>query len=125
MADLTDKERAEYNALSPILQKKYDFEREIDPMATHAEIMTTIQVGIIVGKQLKKGNRNVNPNDPEFQKIVFKKLRGIIEQFPEVLAKVSNAIDRTIDYLDNLIRKGVEIVVDLAASIWDSFKNCF
>lgn len=125
MADLTDKERAEYNALSYKDQQRYDFEKKMDPSLSHAKIIKIIGLRIVSEDVIKEGGKDVNPNDPRVQKKIFEKFRIFLERFPEVLAKVGNAIDRAIDYLDDLIWKGVEIVVDLATSIWDFFKGCF
>lgn len=125
MAHLTSEERAEYNKLTYADQKRYDFEREMDPTLTHKEAILVIGLNIKGKELLERGGQNVNINEPGIQKKLFEGLRDFLQSFPDILAQVGYAIDQTIDYLGELLWKGIEVVVDLADSIWSFFKRCF
>lgn len=125
MAYLTSEERAEYDKLPYDLKKKYDLERELDPTLTHSEAIVLVGLNKIAGDTVRSAGGNVNINDTGVQKKLFEGLRDFLQRFPDILDKVGYAIDRTIDYLGELLWKGIEVVVDLADSIWNFFKSWF
>lgn len=125
MAHLTSEEKAEYNKLTYAQQKKYDLEREMDPTLTHKEVILIIGLNKKATEIAKSTGGDVDINEPGIQKKLFEGLRDFLKNFPDILAQVGYAIDRTIDYLGELLWKGIDVVVDLADSIWDFFKRWF
>lgn len=101
-------EEKEYQALSYALKQKYDLESRLDPSLTHKQVMTIIGANEVIRKTLAAGG-DVDTNKPEVRKTILEKLDDwLYEAARSVWYSVTSIIREAIDYLGDLIARGLE-----------------
>lgn len=113
-----DFERQQYLSLSPSERKIYDREKTLDASLSHKELISLAGLNTQINQTFIHGKENINKNDPIFLKKAIEGLgRWLGNRFPEILDAIWDKLKSALDYLGDLIEKGIELVKDA----WDWF----
>ena len=105
-------EEKEYQALSYALKQRYDLESRLDPSLSHKQVMTIIGAGVVIKKTLEEGG-DVDTSKPEIRKSILEKLDDwLFETARSVWRSVTSTIRVTINYLEDLINRGLDWIDD-------------
>jgi hypothetical protein len=105
-------EEEEYQALPYALKQKYDLESRLDSSLSHKQIMTIIGANEVIRRTLASGG-DVDTNKPGVRKTILEKLDDwLYETARSVWYSVTTIIRDAIDYLGNLIARGLDWIDD-------------
>ena len=116
-----EKERQEYLSLSSEERRRYDMEQDIDPSLSHSDLLQLVYINKKIG-DLKRGGRDVSSEDPSLISEILKGMREWLKKFPDIFYEVVDSIDAALDYLGDLIWKGIKWIGE---TIWDLLDRFF
>ncbi|MBR5778161.1 MAG: hypothetical protein IKY22_06865 [Bacteroidales bacterium] len=108
---MTSQEREEYEKLSKTAREYYDMYMRNHPGASH---VNAYKLAVRLGKTEKifdENNGNIDLGRPEIQKGILEETAEFISRMaPRVWAQVRSDFQRAIDYLGDLVRRGMNWV---------------
>ena len=111
-------ERQQYLSLSPSERKIYDREKSLDATLSHKELISLAGLNTQINQAFIHGKKEINANDTLLLKKAIEGLsRWLGNKFPEILDAIWDKLKSALDYLGDLIEKGIELVKDA----WDWF----
>ncbi len=114
----TPEEEREYQNLSTDNKKRYDMEVSLDPNISHSNAMIMAKFHEIITKEtLTTGGENVNLDDPRIKRTILQRLGDFLSTNAlSVWRNVRDTFTEAINYLGELIWKGVEFIDDYVVS---------
>lgn len=117
----TPEEEREYQALSYKDKQRYDFEQSQDPELSHKTIMKLVffKTDDFVRTIVSQGGKNGTIGTTE-QKTILERLNNwLFKNAYSVWQTVRDTIQSAINYLGNLIERGLELFFDSIADFFD------
>ncbi len=105
----TSEEEREYQNLDYKSKKRYDNEVEMDPSLTHKQVMQILGLQIVAKETVIQGGSDINMKSPQTRKTLLDKLNNWLrENAKSVWYEVKDQISRAINYLGDLISRGID-----------------
>ena len=116
----TEEEERQYRRLDKKSKRRYDLEADMDPSVSHSKIMQMLSLNNAIEETMKVGGGNPNSKSPETQRETVKKAeKWLREKSPTTWEKVKNQFQQVIDYLGDLVAKGIKWVGKKIEELWD------
>lgn len=106
--------RERYQAMPKKEKEKIDKIAKEHPNWSLNQVFAKYNLDIETDKIIGGGGVDVNPSDPAFLKEILKKVRDF---FKEIGSSFTQVIDNAINKLEDLIKQGVDKVVDKVKDI--------
>lgn len=110
---MTNEERQQYNKLPKNERDNYDYVKRNHPNWTHSQIMTKLAFDKKAGDFIETGPADIDPADTSILKMILKGAKEILKKWNILNSKITEAIDDTISYLSDLIKKGITYLSDI------------
>ena len=110
--DRTPEQEKEYKNFSKKYQDYYDFEQRQHPDFSHEQLCKMVAIKMQIDDVFNHGGPT-GPIGPKPIGEILKKAADYIKKdLPRVWVNVKGAFERAIDYLQDLIRRGVQLVME-------------
>ena len=106
-------ERQQYLSLSPTERKVYEREKKLDKNLTHKELISLAGLNTQINTTFSQGKKDIVNNEAIFlQKSIEGLGRWLGNKFPDIFDAIYDKLKNAIEYLGDLIAKGIEFVKD-------------
>lgn len=112
----TPEQEREYQNLSSDMKRRYDYEVSTDPTISHSQAMQLAKLSDILHGDIKKGI-DVDTTKPEIKRSILQRLGDFLSiHAPSVWRNVRDTFTKAINYLGDLIWRGIEFIDDYVVS---------